>query len=167
MHLDIVHAADLSCPGGTSSALRAELKARPAGRVLTLREAAKGPILGCVWIEPLGEGRWSLGLLAVRPDLQDRQLGRELLERAERAAWACGARRIKITVVNVREPLIGWYERRGYRQTGDVEPFPYQDQRFGAPRREDLAFVVLEKPLAGSADGRTDDAGEMGESQPC
>lgn len=27
MHFDIVHAADLSCPGGTSSALRAELKA--------------------------------------------------------------------------------------------------------------------------------------------
>lgn len=151
----------------SAAMLRAELKARPAGRVLTLRDEAGGPILGCVWIEPLGEGRWGLGLLAVRPDLQDRRLGRELLERAEREARACGARRIKITVVNVRDSLIGWYERRGYRRTGEVEPFPYQDQRFGAPRRGDLAFLVLEKDLAGPREGRSDDAGERGEAQPC
>jgi GNAT superfamily N-acetyltransferase len=135
----------------TVQALRAELKARPAGRVLALREAAGGPILGCVWLEPFGEGRFGLGLVAVRPDLQARKLGRELLERAERHARACGARRVKITVVNVREELIAWYERRGYRRTGQIEPFPYGDLRFGAPQRDDLAFVVLEKSLADPA----------------
>jgi hypothetical protein len=59
-----------------------------------------------------------------------------------------------MTVVNVRHSLIAWYERRGYRLTGQTEPFPYADPRFGIPKRSDLAFVVLRKPLTRlSADG--------------
>ena len=54
---------------------------------------------------------------------------------------------MRLTVVNVRATLIAWYERRGYRLTGESQPFPYEDQRFGAPRRDDLEFVVLEKPV--------------------
>jgi ribosomal protein S18 acetylase RimI-like enzyme len=84
-------------------------------------------------------------MLTVRPDLQDRRLGRRLLEDAEAYVLARGARRIRMTVVAVRDTLIAWYERRGYRLTGEREPFPYEDQRFGAPNRDDLYFVVLEK----------------------
>jgi hypothetical protein len=51
-----------------------------------------------------------------------------------------------MTVVQVRESLIEWYERRGYRRTGDIEPFPY-DASVGTPLRDDLHFVVLEKDL--------------------
>ncbi|MEI9890137.1 MAG: hypothetical protein WDN45_05495 [Caulobacteraceae bacterium] len=58
-----------------------------------------------------------------------------LLEAAEAAARALGARRVRMTVVNVREGLIAWYERRGYRPTGEVLPFPYDDLRFGQPTR--------------------------------
>ncbi len=29
-----------------------------------------------------------------------------------------------------------------------AKPFPYGDDRFGAPLRDDLCFVVLEKDLA-------------------
>lgn len=48
-----------------------------------------------------------------------------------------GARgtRIRMTVVHVRDTLIAWYARRGYRPTGDTEPFPYADERFGRPKR--------------------------------
>jgi hypothetical protein len=49
--------------------------------------------------------------------------------------------------VNVRETLIAWYRRRGYRETGETEPFPYGDDRFGTPLRNDLHFVVLAKDL--------------------
>lgn len=52
-----------------------------------------------------------------------------------------------MTVVNVRDTLIAWYIRRGYFLTGETEPFPYDDNRFGTPLRDDLAFVVLEKVL--------------------
>jgi len=131
-----------------AATLARDLAAQPAARLLVWRDEPQGPILGCVWLEPAGGGAWYLGMLTVRPDLQDRRLGRTLLEAAEQAAAGEGARIIRMTVVNVRDTLIGWYERRGYALTGETRPFPY-DGEFGAPRRPDLAFVVLEKALAG------------------
>ena len=58
------------------------------------------------------------------------------------------ARNIEITVVNVRAALISWYERKGYRLTGEIRPFPYGDNRFGIPTRNDLEFLVLIKSLS-------------------
>lgn len=46
-----------------------------------------------------------------------------------------------MNVVNVRDALIAWYLRRGYHKTGETEPFPYSDDRFGAPLRDDLSFL--------------------------
>jgi hypothetical protein len=54
---------------------------------------------------------------------------------------------MRLTVLNVREALIAWYQRRGYSLTGESEPFPYGDDRFGTPMREDLEFLVLQKTL--------------------
>ena len=96
---------------------------------------------------PGKDGVWGLGLLTVRPDLQNRQLGRTLLRAAEEFAKERGAHRIHMTVVNVRMTLIAWYERRGYTLTGKTQPFPYGDERFGRPLRDDLHFVVLEKDI--------------------
>ena len=53
---------------------------------------------------------------------------------------------IRMHVVNVRDALMTWYLRR-YHKTGETEPFPYGDDRFGAPLRDDLSFLVLEKKL--------------------
>jgi hypothetical protein len=58
-----------------------------------------------------------------------------------------GGKRIRMNVVNVRDALIAWYVRRGYHKTGETEPFPYGDDRSGAPLRDDLSFLVLEKDL--------------------
>jgi hypothetical protein len=58
-----------------------------------------------------------------------------------------GGRGIRMTVVNVRDALINWYMRRGYSLTGETEPFPYGNNRFGIPKRDDLHFVVLRKHL--------------------
>ena len=52
-----------------------------------------------------------------------------------------------MTVLHVRDTLIAWYQRRGYTLTGETKPFPYDDNRFGTPLRDDLYFVVLEKHL--------------------
>jgi hypothetical protein len=51
-------------------------------------------------------------------------------------------------VLHVRETLIAWYERRGYRKTGENEPYPYGDERFGKPLVDGLYFVVMEKSCA-------------------
>ena len=53
-----------------------------------------------------------------------------------------------MTVVDLRPELIGWYQRRGYQLTGEIRPFPYEDQRFGLPKRDDLRFVVLRRRIA-------------------
>ena len=71
-----------------------------------------------------------------------------VFERAlARAEGQAGLARIRMNVVNVRDALIARYLRRGYHKTGETEPFPYGDDRFGAPLRDDLSFLVLEKDL--------------------
>ncbi len=129
--------------------LKQDLAEAPNAVLLTLRDEADGPLLGCVWIEPDGdvpEGDvWYLGMLTIRPDLQDRQLGRALLAHGETYAQDLGARRVRMTVVHLRDTLIAWYQRRGYALTGERKPFPV-GERFGKPQQA-LEFVVLEKAV--------------------
>jgi ribosomal protein S18 acetylase RimI-like enzyme len=133
------------------SLLREDLAAKPEAHLLTYRDTPGGPLLGTVWLDPgygaAKDGVWYLGLFTIRPELQKRKLGRTLLSAAEDFARERGARRIQMTVVNVRDILIAWYQRRGYRLTGETRPFPYGDERFGRPLRDDLHFVVLTKDL--------------------
>ena len=129
------------------SLLREDLAATPGAHLLTWRDDGSGMLLGCVWLEPFGDGVWYLGLLAVQPYQQKRQLGRSLLTASEDFVREHGARRIRMTVVNVRDALIAWYQRRGYALTGETQPFPYGDERFGKPLRDDLHFVVLERDI--------------------
>ena len=74
-------------------------------------------------------------------------MGRALLAKAEDYLRAQGASRVRMTVISLRSTLIAWYERRGYRRTGESKPFPYGDERVGVPLRDDLHFVVLDKAL--------------------
>jgi ribosomal protein S18 acetylase RimI-like enzyme len=131
----------------TEQLLRQDLAAKPQAHLLTYRERRDGSLLGTVWLEPKQAGTWYLGLLTVRPDLQNKQVGRALLAAAELFAKNRGARRIRMSVVNVRNTLIAWYQRRGYQLTGETQDFPYGDERFGRPLRNDLQFVMLEKPV--------------------
>lgn len=130
--------------------LRRDLAANPDARLLTFRDNTVSPLLGVVWLEPAETGVWYLGMLTVRPDIQDRQHGRLILALAEATAASQGAERIRMTVLNVRESLIAWYERRGFCKTAEIQPFPYQDQRFGVSKRADLVFVVIEKSITES-----------------
>jgi ribosomal protein S18 acetylase RimI-like enzyme len=129
------------------SLLREELAAKRDGALLVYREEADGPLLGTAWLNPESERVWSMGLLTVRPELQNQQLGRRLLAAAEEYAHDHGARRMRIGVLHVRDTLIAWYERRGYRATGETEPYPTDDPRFGTPLREKLHFLIMEKEI--------------------
>jgi GNAT superfamily N-acetyltransferase len=128
--------------------LARDLAATPGAELLVMRDGEGEPLLGAVWLEPVGDGAtWYLGMLTVRPDLQDRQLGRTLLAEAEAWAGKAGARRIRMTVVGIRDSLIAWYQRRGYVLTGETRPFPYENREIGVTDRRDLDFVVLEKAI--------------------
>jgi ribosomal protein S18 acetylase RimI-like enzyme len=127
------------------SLLRDDL-AQPGARLLIWRDAA-GAHMGHVRLDDEGHGTWYLAMLTVRPDRQDGGLGRTLLAAAEDYARKRGGRRMRMTVVQQRAELIAWYQRRGYELTGETRPFPYGDDRFGIPTRDDLAFVVLERAI--------------------
>ncbi|MFG3496338.1 GNAT family N-acetyltransferase [Streptomyces sp. NPDC047928] len=107
----------------------------------------EGEAVACCQLELRG-GAAYFGMFAVRPGLQGGGLGRRVLAEAERLARAeWGVAEMHMTVISVREELIAWYERRGYRRTGRTTPFPYGDERFGLPRRADLEFELLVKEL--------------------
>lgn len=133
----------------TSDALiRADLAAKPKAAFLKWIDVPEAASKGCVWLEPLGQDTWYLGSLSVEPRLQNGGLGRVLLAAAEDWVRERGGRTVRMTVVNVRDTLIAWYKRRGYVETGETEPFPYDDDRFGTPMRDGLCFVVLSKRIA-------------------
>jgi ribosomal protein S18 acetylase RimI-like enzyme len=131
----------------TEDVLRADLLANPDASLLKWEDPEGGPLLGCVWIEPLKDAVWYLGSLATDPTLQNSGLGKVLLSAAEQWVRERRGKRIRMNVVNVRDALISWYVRRGYHKTGETEPFPYGDDRFGAPLRDDLSFLVIAKDL--------------------
>ncbi|MET8845113.1 GNAT family N-acetyltransferase [Streptomyces rubiginosohelvolus] len=117
----------------------------PAGRLLAVERG--GELVACCQLEHRGDAAY-FGMFAVRPGLQGGGLGKLIIAEAERAAkegWGVGE--MHMTVISVRDDLIAWYERRGYRRTGALTPFPYGDERFGIPLRDDLAFELLVKNI--------------------
>jgi len=131
----------------TDSLLRQDLAAKPHAHFLVTHDSESHAIIGTVWLEPVDDDVWYLGLFTIDPALQKQHLGRELLSAAEDFSKARGAHTMRMGVLSVRDALIAWYERRGYARTGETEPFPYGDNRFGKPLRENLVFAILEKQL--------------------
>jgi DNA-binding MarR family transcriptional regulator/ribosomal protein S18 acetylase RimI-like enzyme len=132
----------------TSAALlRQDIAANADATLLVWRHPPDGNLLGCVWLQPEGDGVWYLGSLTIGPSEQNRGFGRKLLAASEAWVRERGGREIRMTVVNVRDDLLAWYARRGYAPTSETEPFPYGDNRFGIPKLDDLHFVVLRKRL--------------------
>lgn len=123
----------------------AEIIMRRGSRVL-LAEAG-GEMLACCHLEKQGDACY-FGMFSVKPTRQAGGVGKRMLAEAERLArdkWKCT--QMEMTVISVRDELVAWYERRGYHRSGRYKPFPYGDERFGIPKRADLRFEVLVKPL--------------------
>lgn len=105
-----------------------------------------GEVLGCCTLIPKADHGY-FGMFAVRPGLQGGGVGSQLLAEAERRATLLGLQYVEMTVLSSRAELLAFYRRRGYVETDERRPFPYGDERFGTPRRDDLEFTVLVKPL--------------------
>lgn len=116
------------------------------GSVLLLAERGAS-LLACIHVRDHGDHGY-FGMFSVRPDLQGQGIGDVLLRAAEAHVRDVFARaRMEMTVISVRPELIAYYERRGYRRTGETRPFPYGQPQFGLPKRDDLVFAVFEKGL--------------------
>ncbi len=132
------HEADILDDERTAPGEVEALLADPAVTILTAREGED--LIGCVAVTIKGTALGYLGMLCVAPDLQSAGLGRRLLDAAEDHAEALGIATMEMTVIDGRESLIAWYERRGYIRTGETRPFPVL-------RDPPVTFVVLEKRL--------------------
>lgn len=101
-------------------------------------------ILGCMLLHKKKQ-RLYLGMFAVSPDAQGKGIGKAMLAAADEYAKRKACKLIFMTVITVREDLIAWYEKHGYKRTNRILPFPV-DERFGIPTRP-LEMIVLEKTL--------------------
>ena len=135
--------ADLLDGDRTSVAEIEAYIADPNARFIMAFECAS--LVGCALIKnEAGEGYF--GMFAVKPALQGSGHGKQILAHAEKTVrdlWHCPV--IAMTVISIREDLIAFYERRGYKRSA-TKPFPF-DREPGA-KRTDFHFVVLKKTIA-------------------
>jgi ribosomal protein S18 acetylase RimI-like enzyme len=118
---------------------------RPRSRVLVAER--DGAMLACAHVCEDGDAGY-FGMFSVQPGIQGGGIGKAVLAEAERIVredWALP--KMRMTVIDIRDELIAFYERRGYVRTGIKKPFPYGDPRFGIPLRDDLRFELMEKAL--------------------
>lgn len=137
--------ADLLTGPRTSVDEIAAIMRDPLARFIVASDSTKD-LAACALIRN-EEASGYFGMFAVRPDIQGGGLGKTMLEAAERHIkdlWRLDT--VYMTVINLRHDLIAYYERRGYKRTGERKPFPF-DAAPGATRR-DFHLAVLRKTLA-------------------
>jgi N-acetylglutamate synthase-like GNAT family acetyltransferase len=100
----------------------------------------EGTLIGCVYVEPRGE-RAYLGLLSVDPSRQQSGVGSLLMDAGEEYCSSLACRFMDIKMVNLREDLPGFYQRRGYVVTG-TSPFPEHIET-----KVPCYFIDMSKPL--------------------
>lgn len=88
-----------------------------------------------------------LGMLSVKAAFQKFGLGKVILSYAEEYALAnLGIHEMSMHVITVRSELLNWYQRRGYKATGEVVPFN-GNNGLNKPKSGSLYFAVLKKVL--------------------
>jgi ribosomal protein S18 acetylase RimI-like enzyme len=123
--------------------IRSLIAADDAMTVLCIDE---NEITGSVHIQKEGPACY-LSMLVVKPGLQGSGIGKQLIEAAEsRARETWSSAKMTMTVITIRSELIAYYERRGYRRTGQMKPFLF-DETHGIPRVDGIELEVLEKDL--------------------
>ncbi len=113
--------------------------------ITILKYVESNEILACVELKK-ESNKLYLGMLTVKPSLQGKGIGKELLKAAEEEGKKQKCSSIFMTVISVRKELIDWYLRHGYQLTGERKPFAFNDPRFGQPKMK-LEFIVLEKKI--------------------
>ncbi len=128
----------------TDDATLQEVIQRP-GSVFLKYTDENQQVTGCVNLQQ-HDHKIYLGMFSVSPQLQGGGIGKQLLIASEEYARYLKCTAIYMTVISVRTELINWYERHGYKDTGERKPFA-EDGLTGRHLRE-LEFMVMEKSIA-------------------
>lgn len=137
------HEGHLIAGSRTNAAGIEELLDSPGATILKYTSPT-GALLGCVFLQQQA-GKLYLGLLSVLPTQQGTGIGKQLLAAADDYARRHHCTAIHITVITARPELLAWYERHGYRRTGELQPF-HAGEKFGI-QKQPLELAVLEKPI--------------------
>ena len=142
--------ADLIDGQRTDAGLVTATLTRGDAAILLSHESGTGRLVGCAELSTFtGEGGGGyFGMFAVEPTLQGRGIGGAILDEIERIVgddW--GLDRLVLVVLSVRIEMIELYARRGFVPTGGMHRFPYDEPRYGNPRRDDLELLEMAKNL--------------------
>lgn len=91
------------------------------------------------------ENTAKLGMIAVKPALQNKGYGKEMISAAEAITlreWRVAG--FFMSVITVRTELIAFYERLGYERTGQLNDFPNESDLWQV-KVPDLKFEYLVK----------------------
>lgn len=94
------------------------------------------------------ENTAKLGMIAVKPNLQNKGFGRQMIQAVEAIAareWRVAG--FYMAVISLRSELIEFYERLGYERSGQFERFP-ENPELWQPRVCDLTLEYLVKLIA-------------------
>jgi ribosomal protein S18 acetylase RimI-like enzyme len=112
------------------------------GSVMLKYTDKESQLMGCVNLQQHGDKIY-LGMLSVAPQLQGAGIGKKLLQAAEEYTLQLHGKAVYMTVISVRTELINWYERYGYKDTGERKPFVEDD--VSGTHLQPLEFMVMEK----------------------
>jgi ribosomal protein S18 acetylase RimI-like enzyme len=116
---------------------------QPDSVFLKYTDAAED-IIGCVNLQK-HDTKMYLGMFSVSPHLQGAGIGKQLLDAADFYAKEMNCTSIYMSVISVRSELIAWYQRHGYKDTGERKAFV--EDAVSGKHLQSLEFMFLEKRM--------------------
>ena len=102
-------------------------------------------MIACINIEAKNDKAY-IGAFAVTPSYQKMGIGKQVLSLAEEYATKhLKAKELILVVISQRIELIAYYERRGYKRTGEISEYPVH-LNVGIPNVDGLTIEYLSKP---------------------
>ena len=99
----------------------------------------------CEWQELAFKDTVHFGMIAVKPSLQNKGYGKKMIQAAEAMTlreWRVAG--FHMAVISIRHELIAFYERLGYKRTGEFADFPVKSDLW-QPKVEGLNLQYLAK----------------------
>lgn len=104
-------------PRTNEKAVKAMMEKYPS--VFVIYTAVDGTVLGNLYLEDIGDGKFHLWMMAVDPSKQNQGIGRKLIHGAFEYGKLNGYKLIELLTSTRRVEVVAWYERCGFTKNQD------------------------------------------------